>query len=152
MASKRSFFDEELSCPICRDLFRDPVILTCSHSICRMCVEQYWELKEFRACPVCRATSTADGPPIQNLVLKNLCASVSREKKRALADTQQMCSLHNKKFEFFCVDTEDAFCVACKDTATTSNFRPIEALAVHCKVKINSRSTVTSYARLFSSL
>ncbi|XDV36790.1 hypothetical protein PO909_006512 [Leuciscus waleckii] len=34
---------EELSCPVCCDIFKTPVILSCSHSICKECLQQFWE-------------------------------------------------------------------------------------------------------------
>uniref|UniRef100_A0AAZ3QXH3 B30.2/SPRY domain-containing protein n=1 Tax=Oncorhynchus tshawytscha TaxID=74940 RepID=A0AAZ3QXH3_ONCTS len=32
---KPSLPEEDLSCPLCHDIFRDPVILPCSHSVCK---------------------------------------------------------------------------------------------------------------------
>uniref|UniRef100_A0A8C3SCW2 RING-type domain-containing protein n=1 Tax=Chelydra serpentina TaxID=8475 RepID=A0A8C3SCW2_CHESE len=31
---------EALLCPICRDYFKDPVILKCGHNFCRSCIAQ----------------------------------------------------------------------------------------------------------------
>uniref|UniRef100_A0AAQ5X1Z4 RING-type domain-containing protein n=1 Tax=Amphiprion ocellaris TaxID=80972 RepID=A0AAQ5X1Z4_AMPOC len=40
MASR---LEEDLCCPVCHDIFKDPVMLSCSHSFCRVCL-QIWKL------------------------------------------------------------------------------------------------------------
>ncbi|XP_048095096.1 E3 ubiquitin-protein ligase TRIM39-like [Alosa alosa] len=40
MASK---LEEEFCCPVCCDIFKDPVFLTCGHSVCIACLQQFWE-------------------------------------------------------------------------------------------------------------
>uniref|UniRef100_A0A665TQI7 RING-type domain-containing protein n=1 Tax=Echeneis naucrates TaxID=173247 RepID=A0A665TQI7_ECHNA len=61
----------ELTCPVCLELFRDPVILDCGHHFCQRCIIQCWEAKaeELSNCPKCRKSCTRDvvqiQPPIQ---------------------------------------------------------------------------------------
>jgi len=45
--------EDELSCPVCTDLFREPVLLSCGHSFCRQCVNDHWTSSRSRTCPVC---------------------------------------------------------------------------------------------------
>uniref|UniRef100_A0A3Q4GK57 RING-type domain-containing protein n=1 Tax=Neolamprologus brichardi TaxID=32507 RepID=A0A3Q4GK57_NEOBR len=46
----------ELTCPVCLELFHDPVILECGHHFCQVCIIQCWEAKadELSSCPKCR--------------------------------------------------------------------------------------------------
>lgn len=67
-----SFSEEDFSCPVCYEIFKDPLLLPCSHSICKMCLEQFWEKRGFRECPVCRKRFSQETPPL-NLHLRNLC-------------------------------------------------------------------------------
>jgi len=32
--------EEELTCPVCLELYGDPLMLPCSHSICKKCLEE----------------------------------------------------------------------------------------------------------------
>uniref|UniRef100_A0A3B4Y7R7 RING-type domain-containing protein n=1 Tax=Seriola lalandi dorsalis TaxID=1841481 RepID=A0A3B4Y7R7_SERLL len=65
-------FDEDLCCPVCHEVFRDPVVLSCSHSFCKDCLQSWWREKPDPQCPVCKRRSSKEEPPC-NLVLKNLC-------------------------------------------------------------------------------
>uniref|UniRef100_A0A3P9BN02 Uncharacterized protein n=1 Tax=Maylandia zebra TaxID=106582 RepID=A0A3P9BN02_9CICH len=92
MAVSRSESEEDLCCPICRDIFRDPVLLSCSHSFCKDCLRRWWREKPTQECPMCQKRSSRVDPPV-SLVLKNLCESfVERRDQRASED---LCSLHS---------------------------------------------------------
>lgn len=62
---------DDLKCIICMEIFINPVVLSCGHSFCRMCVEDM--LRDKPACPVCRApTLFGASNMLQNFTLKNL--------------------------------------------------------------------------------
>uniref|UniRef100_A0A674JEN4 RING-type domain-containing protein n=1 Tax=Terrapene triunguis TaxID=2587831 RepID=A0A674JEN4_9SAUR len=46
---------DELTCPICLDYFKDPVSLDCDHNFCRACITQCWGGIPV-SCPQCRET------------------------------------------------------------------------------------------------
>ncbi|KAM7389566.1 hypothetical protein PAMP_023533 [Pampus punctatissimus] len=46
---------EDLTCAICCDLFREPVMLPCMHHFCRPCITRYWRGTQGPVtCPQCR--------------------------------------------------------------------------------------------------
>uniref|UniRef100_A0A671RR85 RING-type domain-containing protein n=1 Tax=Sinocyclocheilus anshuiensis TaxID=1608454 RepID=A0A671RR85_9TELE len=61
---------EELSCLVCCEIFKAPVLLSCSHSVCKECLQQFWRTIKTQECPVCRRRSSRDDPPC-NLVLED---------------------------------------------------------------------------------
>ncbi|XP_051960598.1 interferon-inducible GTPase 5-like [Xyrauchen texanus] len=77
MASKLS--EEDFSCPVCCDIFTNPVVQSCGHSMCEECIQKFWESKGSKECPVCRRRSSNVFPPV-NFALKNLCESFRTDK------------------------------------------------------------------------
>lgn len=46
---------EDLTCAICYDLFKDPVMLGCMHHFCKPCITAYWGgIRGPALCPQCR--------------------------------------------------------------------------------------------------
>ncbi|XP_076119161.1 zinc-binding protein A33-like [Alosa pseudoharengus] len=127
MASKRSLTEEDFSCPVCCDIFKDPVMMTCSHSVCKVCLQKFWEAKGSRECPICRKIFTQTQPP-PNLALKNLCETYLQEgSQRASAGSEVLCSLHSEKLKLFCLDDKQPVCMVCRDSLEhlNHNFRPV---------------------------
>ncbi|XP_073727710.1 E3 ubiquitin-protein ligase TRIM35 [Misgurnus anguillicaudatus] len=130
MASK-SFSEEDFSCPVCCDIFTNPVVLSCSHSICKDCIQRFWENKGFQECPVCRKRSLRDEPPI-NLALKNLCETFLKERSQR---SSSVCHLHDEKLKLFCLDDQQPVCLVCRDSRTHNNhkFCPVNEAVVNKK-------------------
>ncbi|XP_034547422.1 tripartite motif-containing protein 35-like [Notolabrus celidotus] len=121
--------EEDLCCSVCQDVFRDPVVLSCSHSFCKDCLQSWWRQKPTRECPICKRRSSRTDPPC-NLVLKNMCESFSQ--KRGQRSSEDLCSLHSEKLKLFCLDHQQPVCVVCRDSEQhiDHRFRPIDE-AVH---------------------
>ncbi|XP_028989004.1 zinc-binding protein A33-like [Betta splendens] len=117
---------EDLTCPICFDIFKNPVLLSCGHSLCKDCLQTWWAEQLIHSCPLCKRRSSRDDPP-SNLVLKNLCEAFLQE----LSAEQDLCVLHSEKFRLFCLDHQQAVCVICRDSKAHENhrFRPIPEAA-----------------------
>ncbi|XP_073727711.1 E3 ubiquitin-protein ligase TRIM39-like [Misgurnus anguillicaudatus] len=134
MASK-SFSEEDFSCPLCCDIFTNPVVLSCSHSICKDCIQRFWESKGSKDCPVCRR-SLRDEPPI-NLALKNLCETFLKERSQR---SSSVCHLHDEKLKLFCLDDQQPVCLVCRDSRTHNNhkFCPVNEAVIDNKEKLKT--------------
>ncbi|XP_063070025.1 nuclear factor 7, ovary-like isoform X2 [Engraulis encrasicolus] len=129
MASMSSS-EEDLSCPMCRDILKDPVILTCSHSICKCCLKTFWETtRGSKECPVCKKTISLD-PPC-NLHLKNLCETFSKQR----SENRQLCNLHQSELKLYCEDDKQLVCLVCRDSKLHQEhkFSPVKETAQECK-------------------
>ncbi|XP_074548642.1 nuclear factor 7, ovary-like [Halichoeres trimaculatus] len=122
MASK---LQDDLCCPVCQEVFRDPVVLSCSHSFCKVCLQTWWKERPTRECPLCQKRSLDTDPPV-SLVLKNLCESFLLE--RGQRPPEDLCSLHSEKLKLFCLDHQQPVCLVCRDSKQHSNhrFRPMD--------------------------
>ncbi|XP_071353585.1 nuclear factor 7, brain-like [Trachinotus anak] len=120
--------EEDLCCPVCHQVFTDPVVLSCSHSFCKDCLKSWWREKPQRLCPVCQRRSSKEEPPV-SLVLKNLCESFLQERDQR--SSEALCSLHSEKLKLFCLDHQQPVCVICRDSEkhTKHRFRPIDEAA-----------------------
>ncbi|XP_062391163.1 zinc-binding protein A33-like [Sardina pilchardus] len=126
-----SFSEDDYTCPVCCDIFKDPVVLSCSHSICKVCLQQFWETKGSRECPVCRRKSSMEHPPV-SLTLRNLCETYLQERsQRASAGSEVLCSLHSEKLKLFCLEDKQPVCMVCRDSKkhTGHRFHPLDEAA-----------------------
>ncbi|XP_067312531.1 E3 ubiquitin-protein ligase TRIM35-like [Pseudorasbora parva] len=134
---------EELSCPVCCEIFKVPVILSCNHSICKECLEQFWKTKEAQECPVCSKRSSRGDPPV-NLELKNLCELFLKERnERRSSESEEICSLHSEKLKLFCLEDKQPVCLVCRDSEkhTKHTFRPFSEVLSSYKEEFNTALT-----------
>ncbi|PWA13863.1 hypothetical protein CCH79_00019211 [Gambusia affinis] len=88
--------EEDISCPVCQDVYRDPVVLFCSHSFCRLCLKNWWEEKKKLECPLCKEESITSDPPC-NLALKKLCDRFLLTRKKKVTKPEVCCRLHAER-------------------------------------------------------
>ncbi|XP_038158472.1 zinc-binding protein A33 isoform X2 [Cyprinodon tularosa] len=125
--------EEDLTCPVCFDIFRDPVLLSCSHSFCRSCLKQCWDTR-VRECPVCRRKASKSPPP-SNLALKNVCEALQQVRRQITQEEHLRCSLHGEKLKLFCLNDEQPICVVCQGSKLHKNHdcSPVEEAFLDCK-------------------
>ncbi|XP_038836810.1 zinc-binding protein A33 isoform X1 [Salvelinus namaycush] len=139
MSSSVCLPEEDLSCPVCCDIFRDPVLLPCSHSFCKTCLQCYWNTSTLRQCPVCRRRASKRTPP-SNLALKNLCEALQQGRIQSSAEGNSvLCSLHGERLRFFCLVDKQPVCVVCQASKIHKNHDcvPTEKAAQDCKDELN---------------
>ncbi|XP_042577155.1 E3 ubiquitin-protein ligase TRIM35-like [Cyprinus carpio] len=134
-----SLSEDDFSCPVCQEIFKTPVLLSCSHSVCKECLQQFWRTKKTQECPVCRRRSSRDQPPC-NLALKNLCESFLKERNEVRSSgSEEICSLHREKLKLFCLEDKQPVCLVCVNSQKHDNhkFRPIDEVVSSYKEELN---------------
>uniref|UniRef100_A0A3Q0SGL1 Tripartite motif containing 35-13 n=1 Tax=Amphilophus citrinellus TaxID=61819 RepID=A0A3Q0SGL1_AMPCI len=123
--------EEDLTCTVCLDIFKDPVVLPCNHSFCNICLQTWWSDKSVCECPVCKRKSSRSDPH-RNLALEKMCKAFLMESDQgASAVSEALCGLHSERLKLFCLDHQLPVCLICRDSKmhTSHRFRPIQELA-----------------------
>ena len=115
--------EEQLTCPVCLDLYTNPKILPCHHSLCQECLEGLPQEREARgdtyylSCPTCRQRIEV---PIEGVgtfpvafTLNNLKEITQSLKKKASNPQQVTCYNHDKPLEVFCETCKTVVCFHC---------------------------------------
>ncbi|XP_043543348.1 zinc-binding protein A33-like [Chiloscyllium plagiosum] len=126
-------FTEELQCPICLEVFTDPVILPCGHNFCRRCVQECWQRQApgLWWCPECREAMGQEGPLRRNQVVQEMS-----EEARSLAGLY--CQQHGLRYKLFCDTDLQLICVSCRDSPKHQQHQasPVQEAAQFYKVKL----------------
>ncbi|XP_071976293.1 nuclear factor 7, ovary-like [Engystomops pustulosus] len=81
---------EELICPICLDIYKEPMMLTCGHNFCRVCIEQAlkypYVFRNF-TCPECKTDFQQRPQLMRNLKLCNVIRHLQEESQKKLQDS-----------------------------------------------------------------
>ena len=115
--------EEQLKCPVCLDLYTNPKILPCHHSLCQECLEGLPQEREARgntyylSCPTCRQRTEVPREGVGAFpvafTLNNL-KEITQSLKNKVSDPQQVtCNDHGKPLEVFCETCKTVICFHC---------------------------------------
>ncbi|XP_065435663.1 zinc finger protein RFP-like [Chrysemys picta bellii] len=106
---------DEVTCPICLEYFKDPVSLDCDHNFCRACITQCWGAFDTDvSCPQCREIF-----PQRNLRLNGQLRNVVEAARELRLQTvkepepERLCEKHKEPLKLFCKEDEIPICLVC---------------------------------------
>ncbi|XP_064414809.1 E3 ubiquitin-protein ligase TRIM39-like [Latimeria chalumnae] len=141
MDSKHSTggLEDDITCSICQELFKDPVITKCGHNFCRECVCEYWKGNAIPACPICRADS-AISDLITNHTLRNIVDTYKKDGKKPKEESKPICSQHGEVLKLYCVEDQEAICLVCEKLKKHKNheFLTIEEASQEFKEELKN--------------
>ncbi|KAM4044751.1 E3 ubiquitin/ISG15 ligase TRIM25-like [Anomaloglossus baeobatrachus] len=118
----------ELSCSICLSIYTNPVMLTCSHNFCDVCITNVWISQRssgIYSCPECRAEYKARAVLQKNLKLCNIVEHYRSTQEKP------------EKTEIFCT-----YCVPSIVPAVKTCLR---CEASFCEIHVKNHSKSTSH-------
>ncbi|KAM4879871.1 E3 ubiquitin-protein ligase TRIM7-like isoform 1-T1 [Sylvia borin] len=126
----------EASCPVCLELFQEPVSIPCGHSFCRRCIERCWENSRGSfCCPRCR--NAAPEPGLRpNRELRHV-ADIAR----GLLAAGPRCPRHREPLRLFCREERQLLCAECGRSGRHRRHRllPAEEAAREYREEIQTR-------------
>ena len=119
--------EEQLTCPVCLDLYTNPKTLPCLHSFCQECLEGLPQEREARgdtyypsyylSCPTCRQRTEVPREGVGAFPVAfhlNNLKEITQSLKSKVSDPQQVtCNDHGKPLDTFCVTCETVICHYC---------------------------------------
>ncbi|KAK9406903.1 hypothetical protein NXF25_005677 [Crotalus adamanteus] len=95
------FLEDNIVCPICLEIFRDPVTTACGHNFCMNCLQVYWEhlalIGEQPYCPQCQEPLSSTPQLHKNITLGEIAMRFAQEKSQ---DPQKLASFKNVPCDF----------------------------------------------------
>ena len=134
--------EEQLTCPVCLDLYKSPKILPCHHTFCQDCVgpcpRQLREGKYFLNCPTCsKPAQIPDGgvPAFPPAFTINSFLELHQE---MLAKEGAMdCPEHKKPLEAYCEACQELVCFFCATRLHNNHHvRMIADIVNNCKQEL----------------
>ena len=109
---------EEVTCPICLELLKDPVSADCDHIFCRACITLNYESSKGKEgediCPVCRV-SYLFGNLRPNWHVANIVERLTGFKPSSGEEQKvNVCAQHGEKLQLFCEKDMVAICWLCE--------------------------------------
>lgn len=129
---------QNLTCPVCQGIFSDPVLLPCTHSFCRTCLQRSLQFNQ--SCPMCRKPFTED-QAIANRDLKNACETFAKQTswKSPPKPSEFCCTLHYKPLELYCEWDQRPVCVDCATEHSTHRLLSIKDGVPLCKSELKDK-------------
>ncbi|KFU83419.1 Tripartite motif-containing protein 39, partial [Chaetura pelagica] len=110
---------DEATCSVCLEFFKDPVSIECGHNFCRACILKSWkELEGDFPCPQCRETFQQQNFR-PNRQLANMAEIIGRLARRGEEEEEKeeggggTCLKHREALKLFCKDDRRSICVVC---------------------------------------
>ncbi|XP_038199791.1 E3 ubiquitin-protein ligase TRIM31-like [Arvicola amphibius] len=137
---RTSTLREDMICPICIEILRDPVTIDCGHNFCLQCINQVGKTTENLQCPLCKL------PVNKNMLRPNKLLASLAEKIQAMDPAEEQtegetrCRKHKERYHYFCEEDKEFLCLVCRDSKDhkTHEVTVIDEAAQNYKVQIET--------------
>ncbi|XP_059210644.1 E3 ubiquitin-protein ligase TRIM41-like [Centropristis striata] len=72
--------EEHFQCPICLNVFNDPVTTPCGHNFCKTCLSEHWDQSDLCSCPACKKRFHMRPDISTNTVIEEISVQIKRRK------------------------------------------------------------------------
>ncbi|XP_064893399.1 E3 ubiquitin-protein ligase TRIM50 isoform X2 [Columba livia] len=135
MARRMSINDleDQLLCPICLEVFKEPLMLQCGHSYCKSCVVSLSrELDGRFLCPVCRQSVDCSASP-PNVTLARVIEVL--QSRSEAEPTPESCPTHHNPLSLFCEADQEVICGLCGTIGNHRQHKITPISTTYCRMK-----------------
>lgn len=128
--------EDRLQCPICLEVFKEPLMLQCGHSYCKDClVSLSCHLDSELRCPVCRQEVDGSSSP-PNLSLARVIEALQLPRD----PEPKICAHHGNPLSLFCEKDQELICGLCGLLGSHQHHRVTPVSAVYSRMKVGSEA------------
>ncbi|KAM3875093.1 E3 ubiquitin-protein ligase TRIM50-like [Diretmus argenteus] len=136
--------EDQLMCPVCLDIFTEPLMLQCGHSYCRCCVRSMtMDLLGQLQCPVCRCAVDGDSPPL-NVSLARIIEAVQDVSVSGRAQLES-CPQHHNPLSLYCEDERALICGLCGSIGAHRGHKITPVTSVYSRMKEDISCLMTDF-------
>ncbi|KAL0181270.1 hypothetical protein M9458_023676, partial [Cirrhinus mrigala] len=123
--AEASISQDELICPVCLDVLKDPVAIPCGHSYCKSCITGCWDQEDqmrVYSCPQCRQTFSPRPALNKNTILAAMVEKLKKNKVQtaAVGARDVQCDV--------CTDRAIKSCLVCLNSYCPNHLQQHESL------------------------
>ncbi|XP_020789792.1 E3 ubiquitin-protein ligase TRIM39 [Boleophthalmus pectinirostris] len=139
MATRHAYQEDDLCCTVCGLILSQPVVLTCKHRFCKVCLKDSFESqggRDSHYCPLCWHRSSMDQIVVSS-VLEKTCERLKDERRQG---DPNACKEHGEKLSLFCVEDLQPICGLCGKSAAHTGHKiyPTAEGAQDCKEELRT--------------
>ncbi|XP_051769325.1 E3 ubiquitin/ISG15 ligase TRIM25-like [Ctenopharyngodon idella] len=126
--AEASISQDELMCPVCLDLLKDPVAIPCGHSYCMSCITDCWDQEDqtrVYSCPQCRQSFSSRPALSRNTILAGMVEKLQKTEARAAAG-----------------GAGDVLCDVCTDVRDRAVKSCLECLSSYCQTHLQQHQSL----------
>ncbi|KAJ7990528.1 hypothetical protein DPEC_G00301270 [Dallia pectoralis] len=139
MDRRESFvsLEDQLRCPVCLEVFAEPLMLQCGHSYCRSCVRSMtMDPVGQLQCPVCRCAVDGDSPP-PNVSLARIVDAL-RELAGLEGTQPEICPEHHNPLSLYCEEDQTVICGICGSIGAHHGHKITPVCSVYSRMKVSN--------------
>ncbi|XP_039637330.1 E3 ubiquitin-protein ligase TRIM50-like [Perca fluviatilis] len=135
---------DQLRCPVCLDVFTDPLMLLCGHSYCRCCVRSMtMDLLGQLTCPLCRCAVDGDSPR-PNVSLARIIEAL-QEVSVSGGEKVRSCPQHHNPLSLYCEDERTVICGLCGSIGAHRGHQITPLSSVYSRMKEDISCLMTDF-------